>query len=223
MIANKQHAVYFHPTCNPQEMKAQYQKMFPSLPPWRQEKLLQYRSDKDRWLCAAAYMLTRHCLRGEGFPDLVTSDWAFGPYGKPYFAQHPKVHFSLSHCDAGVVCAFSEHRIGVDIECIRPFDSLMAKHVLTPEEVAIVLSSARPDLVFTALWTLKESWIKAVGEGLHYSMQNVSVSYDGKDFCIQKDNMIATIVTTTPQYIISVCRFHEPNITGSILKFVDIL
>ena len=39
-----------------------------------------------------------------------------GPYGKPYLAGHPEIHFNISHSGGYGVCAISSMPCGVDIQ-----------------------------------------------------------------------------------------------------------
>jgi 4'-phosphopantetheinyl transferase len=82
------------------------------------------------------------------------------------------VSFNLSHTNGmvGVAVVPGEGRaLGFDLEQLdRKFTLEVADHYFRPEEVAWLRSlpeSARPE-GFLRLWTLKESFIKATGEGL---------------------------------------------------------
>ncbi|RJP46311.1 MAG: 4'-phosphopantetheinyl transferase superfamily protein [Desulfobacteraceae bacterium] len=94
--------------------------------------------------------------------------------GKPRLtdtAGPPKIHFSLSHCRHMGLFGFCPNRvIGVDIEQIRPIsnmDAIAQRLFSAPERTALreAGSSCRPALFFQ-LWTMKEAWAKATGEGL---------------------------------------------------------
>ena len=95
-------------------------------------------------------------------------------YNKPYLIDHPDVHFNLSHCDGMVACAMSLRVIGIDIEYIRPLNQSVLRKVCSMEEQEAVWQSENPDEYFFRLWTLKESYIKAVGKGLSLSMKNIN-------------------------------------------------
>ena len=51
---------------------------------------------------------------------LPSSAPAYTPHGKPYFPEHPDVHFNLSHTAGAVLVGLSDRPVGVDIEHIRP-------------------------------------------------------------------------------------------------------
>lgn len=102
-------------------------------------------------------------------------------FGKPRLADHPSVHFSLSHSGDQAVLAVSDQReIGIDIECVRPLDHLdLARRYFHPNEVAAIESARPPDeqlLAFFRIWTLKEAVVKAIGKGLSIPLETFDVS-----------------------------------------------
>jgi len=85
--------------------------------------------------------------------------------GKPYLATEPDVHFSLSHSGQWVACSVGDRPAGVDIEECRPGRYYVASrffHRYEAQYIASLPPSAKDD-AFYSLWTLKESFIKAVG------------------------------------------------------------
>lgn len=167
--------IYFMPICEAAQLEEQYQNWLPHLPPSRQEKLLRYRFAKDRWLCAAAYMLLLHGLQEEyGLAeDQIVMEIADS--GKPYLSSHPHIYFNLSHCDAGVACGISNAPIGIDVESVRKIDNCVMKRVLLVNEQEVLSKSFNPMYAFSVIWTLKESWVKAIGYGLEFSLDKVVV------------------------------------------------
>ncbi|NLA74804.1 MAG: 4'-phosphopantetheinyl transferase superfamily protein [Deltaproteobacteria bacterium] len=79
--------------------------------------------------------------------------------------------FNLSHSNQYALCAVTLNRsIGIDIEYMRPASDILsiAKHYFAPDEYSTMLSLS-PDKrkqAFYTLWTLKEAYLKATGEGL---------------------------------------------------------
>lgn len=102
-------------------------------------------------------------------------------FGKPRLADHPSVHFSLSHSSDQAVLAASEQReIGIDIERVRPLDHLdLARRYFHPSEVAAIEGARPPEeqlLAFFRIWTLKEAIVKAIGKGLSLPLDTFDVS-----------------------------------------------
>lgn len=90
-------------------------------------------------------------------------------YGKPYLQGVKDFHFNLSHSGDYVVIAVSERHVGIDIEKKVKVDYRIAKKFFGEKEVQEILtSSEEQDRVdaFCRIWTLKESYVKAIGKGL---------------------------------------------------------
>ena len=70
---------------------------------------------------------------------------------------------------------FSQGAAGIDIECRRKVRDGMAKRFFSEEEYAAFL---RGEHDFFWFWTRKESYIKAVGEGMHLPLTDFSTLSD---------------------------------------------
>ena len=91
---------------------------------------------------------------------------SYGHYGKPYLRDYPNAQFNISHSGQFVVCAVSDHPIGVDIQEIVPYRRDVAKRVFDQEELLQIESSPDPSAEFTKFWTQKEAYLKMLGIGL---------------------------------------------------------
>ncbi len=89
-------------------------------------------------------------------------------YGKPFLSGQSNIHFNISHCENWVVCSLDNSSVGVDVETIKPIDLNIAERFFSKDENDYILSqSADKQLTnFFKVWTLKESYIKNIGEGL---------------------------------------------------------
>ena len=150
------------------------------LPPWRLEKALRYVRETDTRQSIAAWLLLREvCLR-RGLPDVPPI--AFGEHGKPFFPDHPSLHFNLSHCREAAVCAVADAPVGIDVEAVMPPDREVMERVLSGEEIRGVLASPDPAVEFTRLWTVKESFLKLTGEGLTDDLPGLLARAEGVTF-----------------------------------------
>ena len=86
-----------------------------------------------------------------------------GWLGKPFFPEHPNIHFNLSHSGPYALCAVGEEAVGVDLEVIRPRGANLPRRVLTPEEYRWYEEQGGSWGAFFTLWTRKESWVKHGG------------------------------------------------------------
>lgn len=167
----------------------------PLLSPWRREQALRFKHELGQKTCAMAYLLLRQGLQQEyGLtePPLFT----YNEHGKPSIDGHPEIHFNLSHCRAGVVCALSNRPIGVDIECLRQYRDSLAHYTMNDRELHEIQQTSNPDIAFTRLWTMKEAVVKWRGLGI---AGNLKQALDGAP-------PIMTIVNEERGYVLSVCQ-----------------
>ncbi len=102
-----------------------------------------------------------------------------GPCGKPRL-RNGELHFSLSRSgDLAVAAVSDESELGIDLERItaRPNGDESAALVLSPEEAAAfyILPPGEKAAVFFQLWTCKEAYLKAIGTGLQFPPEAVSI------------------------------------------------
>ncbi len=128
--------------------------------------------------------ITRTLLRTvlSQYENYAPLQWEFDEHdrGKPYIT-HPSTRlcFNLSHSSEWVVCAIAQFPvIGVDIEhCLRNVDVLrLARRFFSSPEYEDLLSlcgEAQKSRFFD-YWTLKESYIKARGEGVSLGLDKFS-------------------------------------------------
>lgn len=112
--------------------------------------------------------------------------------GKPVLHGAQNIFFNISHTRGLVVCGISKRAIGVDTEYIRPFDRRLMRRVCTEDEIAYIYGGSGEKQSFNQqwerffrLWTLKESYLKATGQGIAVPMREVCFSLgdrgDGRD------------------------------------------
>lgn len=85
--------------------------------------------------------------------------------GKPFIVGREDIFVSISHSCGMVMCAFSDKEIGVDIELVRERRKSVEKRVFTDAESFLIDGSSDENTAFFTLWTLKESYLKAIGTG----------------------------------------------------------
>lgn len=134
---------------------------------------------------------------------------AHAPSGKPFLKGISNIHFNISHCDMGVVCALSNQEIGVDIEEFLQPSCQAMKHVLNDDEYENIVSSQFTDKAFIRFWTLKESWLKATGVGIAYGMKRLHINLITSCPCISQDGFIAKIVWENERGCIAQCCKEE--------------
>jgi 4'-phosphopantetheinyl transferase len=105
-------------------------------------------------------------------------------YGKPGLSGSLKasgVHFNLTHShELAVVAATQQHEIGVDVEYIKTMgdmEKIAARFFSKPEYAAYLeLPQDQRAHGFFNCWTRKEAFIKAIGEGFSYPLDQFDVT-----------------------------------------------
>ncbi|MGO1370120.1 MAG: 4'-phosphopantetheinyl transferase family protein [Senegalia sp. (in: firmicutes)] len=102
-------------------------------------------------------------------------------FGKPFLKNYPKFHFNISHSGDFVVCGIDDKPIGIDIEEIKSIKyKEIAKFYFTINEFNYIIENNLETQLarFYEIWTLKESYIKCVGQGLSISLKSFSINID---------------------------------------------
>jgi 4'-phosphopantetheinyl transferase len=145
-----------------------------------------FRFTRDRRDYAAAHALLRSSL--SRYAALSPASWTFreADGGKPMLAAAdgaPRLSFNLSHTHGLVACAIAGGAdIGVDVESAdRDVDDAVAERFFSPREHA-GLRACGPGALrarrFIELWTLKESYVKAIGKGLSHPLDSIVFEID---------------------------------------------
>ena len=87
-------------------------------------------------------------------------------YGKPYISGTDKAHFNISHSGDLVALAISAAPIGVDIERQIPTQWREIAQTFCASERQTLNISSEPLRCFYRIWTEREAFAKAVGEGI---------------------------------------------------------
>ena len=157
------------------ENPAVFNNLFNTVSALRQKKIQQLRFDSDKRLSLGVAVLLRQLLREENFsPD----EMQFSPdsHGKPQCLSHPEIHVSLSHSGEYAMAALSCRAVGCDVEQLRdaaPLD--VARRFFSEKEYNFLISLPieKQTDAFFRLWSLKESFTKAVGTGITVPLNNI--------------------------------------------------
>jgi 4'-phosphopantetheinyl transferase len=145
-----------------------------------------FRFQEDRHTYLAAHWLLRMALASVG--GRPATEWRFvvEKLGKPCIdpaADLPELEFNLSHTRGFVACAVCiGAEIGIDVETLAPERARLdiTTGSFSPSELRILRDTPadQQPIVFFRLWTLKEAFIKATGEGLNRALDSFSFSLD---------------------------------------------
>ncbi len=157
-----------------------------ALADWEIRALRRLRLPSARTRYARRHALLRSVLSGCR-PDVDPAGWTLAPddHGKPHVvapAAGRRLRFSTAHCgDWACVAVTLDRPCGVDIEDERrPLDTdALARIALNDgEQQALSRSPAARRREILRRWTLKESFVKALGVGLRVPLQVLSTDLD---------------------------------------------
>jgi 4'-phosphopantetheinyl transferase len=110
------------------------------------------------------------------------------PRGKPYLdgkaggslteGGMAGIYFNISHSGGFVACAVNdEDDVGIDIECVKTARNTeaIARRFFRADELAYIAERGGTDAAFFEIWTMKESFVKYCGTGLHMLLASFSV------------------------------------------------
>ena len=144
------------------------------LSPDEHERARRFHFEKDAHRFVARRAALRIMLARYTGTAPAALQFRYGAQGRPELAgapDTPAVSFNLSDSKHVALYAFTRSRaVGVDIEYLRPLTDLdrVAARILTPREYArlAALPAGSRRAAFFAAWSLKEAYLKAVGQGL---------------------------------------------------------
>lgn len=165
-------------------MLAQYRALLDAHELARMQRLV-FARDRHRFLVSHALLRSVLSLYGGAAP----AAWRFiaGVHGKPALAPGPDAlaaDFNLSHSGSRALLAVSAgcELTGTDIEFHRParnFHGLAQRNFAAPEAARLAgLAERELEQEFYDIWTLKEAFVKATGEGLARSLADFHFGFD---------------------------------------------
>ncbi len=102
--------------------------------------------------------------------------------GKPYSIDDHGLYFNMSNSGKLAVIVFSrDSEVGIDIEQIRPLPDLdeMIKNNFTPKEIKLIHGKPNEKMNrFFRFWTVKEAYLKAIGEGMRLRPDQVEFNFE---------------------------------------------
>lgn len=150
------------------------------------ERARRFHFERDRLSYIAGHALARGLLSAWAGGEPVAWRFAAGSHGKPEVQSPvtaPRLRVNLSHTRGLAAAAVTEDRdIGVDVEWLdrRPASADLARRYFAAAECAQLeaVPPERTNETFLAFWTLKESYIKAIGKGLSQALDSFAFTLE---------------------------------------------
>ncbi len=183
---------------------------------------------------AAAHALVRIALQQvTGSPAAAWRVWR-DSVGRPKIeGPHAGWHVSISHTPGLVACLVAPRVVGVDAEQVSPRVPYMriAEQVFAPRELEHLrtLDDAQRIDRFFLLWSVKEAFAKARGEGLDAPLDRVEVSLaeDGKVIVTvpapcggASDAWYVRWSRPGPEHVMATCVARDPGSEVAVIEHV---
>lgn len=120
-----------------------------------------------------------------------------GAHGKPYATSEKNIYFNLSNSqNLALYAVLLDQEVGIDLEYFRDkvsYTELTERFFSTEEKNYFSkLPAEQQKEAFFRLWTSKEAFIKAVGEGLSFPLEDFTIDIEKpKIVTIKGDNALA--------------------------------
>nr|WP_241415114.1 4'-phosphopantetheinyl transferase superfamily protein [Clostridium beijerinckii] len=137
------------------------------------------------------------------------------------------IYFNISHSGEWVICAVGDFQSGIDIEKVKKSDLSFAKSIYSKEEYEYLLNIPEEEQakMFCKIWTLKESYVKYIGQGLRtpfnsfffkFKDENVKLYIDKKE----ENNLKFFTDKLDELHYLSLCvnKQDEKNVNFNITK-----
>lgn len=146
----------------------------------------------------------------------------YGNHGKPYLKSNRNVFFNISHCHELGVCTVSDAEIGIDAENIRTWNPQVAKRVFSDRENNFLENTENKDEAFFRLWTLKESFVKAIGIGISYPMKTCEFLFDNENITASGcDGFSFLQIILNDKFICSVCVKNADKYSNMLYRITE--
>lgn len=159
----------------PPDLEERYQ----SLTPEERERADRYHFEHSRQQLVISHFARDRILDRHLGPEPRT--FVKAKHGKP-FIEGSELRFNLSHSHQMALLAVGPLELGVDVEYVErktPYEDLAQRFFSAPEAAEFMaLPQDRRKEVFFTIWTRKEAYIKAIGEGLSHPLDAFQVSLD---------------------------------------------
>lgn len=184
--------IFYSKSCNRLE-EGLFNSLLQQVPFNVQSQILKHRKweDKQRSLFGKLLLITG--LKSLGLISYSLKDLKWTKFRKPYFDN--VTDFNISHSGEYTICAISNtNKVGIDIEEIQDIPLYGFESQFSKKEWEKVLNAENSLRSFYTLWTQKEAFIKAIGTGLYFPLnevfiENNKIIWDNKEWLLEEINL----------------------------------
>ncbi|MED0658868.1 4'-phosphopantetheinyl transferase family protein [Bacillus smithii] len=155
-----------------------YQSLYPLLNRETKKKISRFLNESDKIRSLLSHLFLKYLISRELSCDLTDIQLAYEKYGKPYLLSSKELSFNISHSGEFIAIAISNENVGIDIQEYIDLDyEELAMRFFTKQEYNYISSASNVKENFFRIWTLKESYLKARGSGLHSPLNSFYFSF----------------------------------------------
>lgn len=177
------------------KLESSYAKLFKLLNDQEQARAEQLKIENKRLQFVLTRAVLKELLGKELGLSPIDIEFDYAEHGKPFISPETNpenIEFNVSHSNDYAAIAISNNiKLGVDIEQIRTgieFEKL-AQRFFSKIECEHILSLAEEEkqAAFFSIWSAKEAFIKAHGEGVGFGLDKFSVPFLSEKGKVQID------------------------------------
>lgn len=128
--------------------------------------------NEDRSRSLLARLMLRYSLLHTQHGEQLLYEWRRNEYNKPFIPGW--YEFSISHAGEWVLFAYSDERIGVDVELCADMDYEQLYVCFHRQEQLYIRTAVNPQQAFYNIWVKKEAILKATGTGITNGLDTFS-------------------------------------------------
>lgn len=155
-------------------------------------------------------LMRQLCLKETGIA-LKDQRFILNEHGKPALEGAKAWHFNKSHSAQRVVVVTSSSPVGVDVEKISDARMNIADRYYSEEEISMLKAcdKEKRDQLFYQLWTAREAYLKFLGTGISYGLENFRIQkHENGTFSVIdpcETNSKLTLFSLPGLYQVAVC------------------
>ncbi len=187
------------------------------LPKKAQFQILKFKKWDDRQRSLFSKLLLINGLNIMGHNTYSIDQLKYTWYKRPYFDNN--IDFNISHSSEYIICGISfNHQIGIDIEEVKEIPIGDFENEFSLKEMEAILNSEKSLHSFYTLWTQKESFLKAIGTGLHVSLNKIGINNEKIKW--NNKNWYLSELKLDSKYVCHLCvDFFHPDINIQKINF----
>jgi 4'-phosphopantetheinyl transferase len=146
---------------------------------YRKGRLSSLRPPEKRRQSIGVELLLRQALADCAPEAIWPPEITVGEQGRPEWNLEG-LYFNLAHSGSIAACVIADRPVGLDVQKPCDYRDALVRRFFSEEEQAALSDPVERDRRFVRLWSMKESYIKALGRGLAMPLGAFSVVGEGR-------------------------------------------